>query len=348
MHEHPHEHDHGRADRWIRPRRPREHFPPYELADRDIVARTEQRTRKLARLYHVAQDQAWDGRAVLKELVDKHGGIHFPEDKKEAMGRVAAVLLWGELAAWSISADLALKLEDPAAKMAATSQVFDEARHFYVLRDYLWQAGIPLPRLGGYSRTLLVDLLETDNLLHKLVGMQLMVENAALTLFKAIAQAQLEPVLSELLYYYERDEARHVGLGALALPSILPDLSRLDAGRLWLFQLRIELFMLAGGITMRDAFAALDIDQSAMQVYSFELQRDVFKRMRSDRPDRGDRGHAGATRGLLAVSRAGQDRLNRFLFPQGGEAPRSRWHGQALRAVVSLAERGDRWLAARA
>jgi len=349
QHHHPHDQHERRGEgarQWLRPRRPRDHFPPYELADRDIVARTEERTRKLARLYHVAQDQAWDGRAVLRDLVAKHGGIHFPEDRKEAMGRVASVLLWGELAAWSISADLALKLEDPAAKMAATSQVFDEARHFYVLREYLWQAGIPLPRLGGYSRALLVDLLETDNLLHKLVGMQLMVENAALVLFRMVADAKLEPVLSELLYYYERDEARHVGLGALALPSILPQLSPLDAGRLWLFQLRVELFMLAGGLTMRDAFAALGMDQAAMQLYSFELQRDVYKRMGADKLRRESR--AGATRGLFKISRAGQDRLNRFLFPPTGDAPRSRWQNEALRALLSLAERGDRWLAARA
>lgn len=344
------QHDHARprrtAGQWVRPRRPRDHFPPYELADRDLVAQTEERTRKLARLYHVAQDQAWDGRAVLAELIARHGGIHFPPDKAEAMGRIAAVLLWGELAAWSISADLALKLEDPAAKMAATSQVFDEARHFYVLRDYLWRAEIPLPRLGGYSRLILVDLLETDNLLHKLVGMQLMVENVALCLFKMIAAAQLEPVLSELLYYYERDEARHVGLGALALPAILPELSSVEASRLWLFQARIQLLLVAGGITMRDAFAALGIDQAAMQLYGFELQRDVFRRMGRDKRAAGDK--AAVTRGLFKVSRAGQDRINRFLFPRGADTPRSRWQTEALRALRSLAERGDRWLAGRA
>ena len=60
------------------------------------------------------------------------------------MAKIASVLLWGELAAWSISADLALKLTDTDAKMAASSQVFDEARHFYVLRDYLWEAGIEM------------------------------------------------------------------------------------------------------------------------------------------------------------------------------------------------------------
>ncbi len=37
-----------------------------------------------------------------------------------------------------------------------------------------------------------------------------------------------------------------------------------------------------------------------LQLHGFELQREVFKRMRRDR---GDRKRASATRGLLAVSR---------------------------------------------
>lgn len=326
------------ADQWLRPRTPRKHFPPYELADRDLVEQTEERTRKLARLYHVAHDKAWDGRAVLTELTNKHGGIHFPADKAEAMGKVASILLWGELAAWSISADLALRLEDPAAKMAATSQVFDEARHFYVLRDYLWQAGIPLPKLGGYTRRVLVDLLETDNLVHKLVGMQLMVENIALCLFKAIAKARLEPVLSDLLYYYERDEARHVGLGALTLPKILPDLSELDTGRLWWFQLRIQLLLVAGGLTMRDAFDSLGIDQAAMQLYGFELQRDVYRKMGANQPD-----NKRSTRGLFKISKAGQRRVNDFLFPK--RASGSPIRDAALRTLITAAKRGDQLLA---
>jgi hypothetical protein len=336
------------SEQWVRPARPRETFPPYGLADRDLVALTEERTRKLARIYHVAHDQAWDGRKVLAELIDKHGGIRFPEDKKEAFGRVASVLLWGELAAWSISADLALKLEDTDAKMAATSQVFDEARHFYVLRDYLWRAEIPIPRLGGYSRVLLVRLLETDNLLHKLVGMQLMVENTALALFKNIADAKVEPVLTDLLYYFERDEARHVGLGALTLPRVLPGLSDLDAAKLWLYQLEVQLFMVAGGLTMRDAFAEIGVDQAAMQLQGFKLHAEVYRRMSHESEASGER--RSRTRGLFKVSRKGQERLNKLLFPRGGdrEDGDSAWRRRFLSTLVGLAERGDRWLARRA
>src|SRR5207253_7962973 len=134
---------------------------------------------------------------------------------KWPLARILTILMVGELAAWSISAEPAERLDDVDAKMAATSQVFGEARHFYVLRDYVRAAGLPLPRLGGLSRKLLADMLETRDLARKLVGMQLLVENIALVLFKQIGDAHIEPVLTELLPYYEKDEARHVGLGVL-------------------------------------------------------------------------------------------------------------------------------------
>jgi hypothetical protein len=327
-------------EQWLRPRRPRDQFPPYSFGDPSIVGQAEARTSTLARIYHKGHEQAWDGRAVLDELVAKHGGIRFPEDKKEAFARVAAVLLWGELAAWSISADLALKLEDTPAKMAASSQVFDEARHFYVLRDYLWRAGVPVDRLGGWSRMLLVDLLETDNLLYKVVGMQLMVENTALALFKMIADAKIEPVLSELLYYFERDEARHVGLGVLTLPPILEGLDQRDALALWWFQMRIQFVMLAGGLTLRDAFKTLDVDQRAMEEYGMRLHHDILRRMK-----KGEAEGVRSIKGLFRVSKAGQDRLTRLLFPDESS---SALHRRTLEAMQHVAARGDRWLAGRA
>lgn len=325
------------SDRWTRPRRASEAFPPYHLFDRGLVAAAAERTKRLARIYHVSQEQAWDGRAVLAELVARHGGVRVPEGKRAALGRVASILLWGELAAWSISADLALKLEEPEAKMAATSQVFDEARHFYVLRDYLWQAGVDAPPLGGYSRKLLVDLLETDNLIEKVVGMQLLVENIALVLFKKLAEARVEPVLTDLLPYFERDEARHVGLGVLALPRVLGDMTELEAVRLYWFQLRVNLLSMFGGMTLRHEFERLGVDQKEMQRYAFQLQADVFASMRGGKR----RGASEETRGLFRMSREGQKRLNAFLFPEGEP---SAWHRASLSALISTATRVDRWL----
>ncbi|MCA9677836.1 MAG: ferritin-like domain-containing protein, partial [Myxococcales bacterium] len=321
------------STQWLHPRRPAAQFPPYAFGDPSLVDQAEARTSTLARIYHKSQEQAWDGRAVLDELIAKHGGIHFPDDKKAAFAQVAAVLLWGELAAWSISADLALKLDDTPAKMAASSQVFDEARHFYVLRDYLWRAGVPIQKLGGFSRALLVELLETDNLLYKVVGMQLMVENTAVVLFKMIGEARLEPVLSDLLYYFERDEARHVGLGVLTLPSVLAGLSNREARALWWFQTRIQLTMLAGGMTLRESFATLGVDQAEMERHAFRLHDDVLRRMRAHHG--ADRGADGAAvKGLFEVSKGGQHALNGFLFPRGTPTAA---HRLALRAVVGAA-----------
>ncbi|MGE5186851.1 MAG: ferritin-like domain-containing protein [Acidobacteriota bacterium] len=329
------------TDRWLRPRTPRTRFPPYELGDPSLVGLAEARTDTLARIYHKGHEQAWDGRAILDELIAKHGDIAFPDDKKQAFAQIASVLLWGELAAWSISADLALKLEDTPAKMAASSQVFDEARHFYVLREYLWRAHIPIRPLGGWSRRLLVELLETDNLLYKVVGMQLLVESTAVVIFKSVADAKLEPVLSELLYYFERDEARHVGLGVLALPDVLAGLTDREALALWWFQTKMQLEMIAGGMTLRHAFDTLGIDQGQLNQLGFRYHSEILRRMKK-RDGRG--ADARGIKGLFQLSRQGQDRFQQFLFPTG-EQPA--WLRALMHATVTLADTTDRWLAAR-
>jgi hypothetical protein len=330
------------TDRWLRPRNAREQFPPYAFGDPSLVGLAESRTNTIARIYHKGHEQAWDGRAVLDELVAKHGEIRFPDDKRDAFGTIASVLLWGELAAWSISADLALKLEDTPAKMAASSQVFDEARHFYVLRDYLWRANVPVKRLGGWSRRLLVELLETDNLLYKVVGMQLLVESTAVVMFRSIADAKLEPVLSELLYYFERDEARHVGLGVLALPDVLGGLSERDAIALWWVQTRMQLEMIGSGMAMRHAFTALGLDQAEMNLQGFRYHAEILKRMRK-RDGRG--ADARGVKGLFKMSKKAQDAVQEFLFPTREHGPVFRF---AYDALCAAAERSDRWLAARA
>jgi hypothetical protein len=331
------------TERWLTPRRPSTQFPPYDYGDPTIVGLAEARTSTVARIYHKGHEQAWDGRAVLDELIAKHGGIHFPEEKKDAFGKVASVLLWGELAAWSISADLAVKLEDTPAKMAASSQVFDEARHFYVLRDYLWRAGIPVQRLGGWSRRLLVELLETENLLYKVVGMQLMVENTAVVMFKMIADANIEPVLSELLYYFERDEARHVGLGVLTLPDVLAGLSDREALALWWFQTRMQLEMIAGGMLMHGAFETLGIDHAEMNRLGFRHHNEVLKRMKAQAPGSGT--DDKTIKGLFRLSKRGQDRFQELMFPTRPPGPVAR---RMMKLLVGAAERSDRWLAARA
>src|SRR4029077_10414044 len=172
-----------------------------------------------------------------------------------------------------------------------------------VLRDYMWRANIPIYRLGGWSRRLLVELLETDHLLYKVVGMQLLVESTAVVMFHAIADAKLEPVLTELLYYFERDEARHVGLGVLALPDVLAGLSDRDALALWWFQTKMQLEMIAGGMTLRHAFERLGVDQGEMNMMGFRYHSEILRRMKK-RDGRGT--DARGIKGLFKMSKQGQ------------------------------------------
>jgi hypothetical protein len=219
---------------------------PFHMFELERSVEEARRAQKLASLYHRGQELAWDGRAVLAELVARHGGIHLPDDKRAALGQIFGVIMWGELAAWRISAQLADEIEELEPKLAATSQAHDEARHFYVMHDYLAALGAVPRGLDGPSRKVLETVLGTRSLVKKLLGMQLMVESLALTIFQVVRESRVEPVLVELLRYVEKDEARHVGLGVQLLPRLMKGLGRLEVASLIAFQVKILAYTLAG------------------------------------------------------------------------------------------------------
>jgi hypothetical protein len=206
-------------------------WPPPELLIDDPLALAEERTSRLRRIYEKCSQQIWDGPAIFREAVHRHGGIQLDRERRVALAHLVTPLMWGELGAWIVSAELAERLEDADARMAASSQVFDEARHFYVLRDYLALLHVPVPRLDPYFALAVRSLLADKDLIVKLLAMQLLAEGSAQSIFGFLADAEIEPVLSELLPYIERDEARHVGLGVLHLPALLAELTPAQALR---------------------------------------------------------------------------------------------------------------------
>ncbi|HEY6458979.1 MAG TPA: ferritin-like domain-containing protein [Polyangiaceae bacterium] len=312
------------------------HFPPYELLD-GWAHRAADATQRLERLYHQTQARSWDPRAVLDELEAKHGGIHVPDDKKEALGHVFSIILWGELAAWNIAADLARALPDVDAKMAATGQVFDEARHFNVLRDYFARAKIPLPHLNPYGRRLLVKILETDSVLEKLYGMQLLVENMALAIFKRVAASEIEPVLSDLLAYVERDESRHVALGVMYLPKLLARATPVERAKNWLFNVELFVLTVGGGTLMDPHFKALGIDHRELGATAQRLHEQVLRQMREDSGlPAGEK-----LRGAYGLTRKQQQLMLDFLHPAAEMTPR---HARARRVFDRAAVTVAGWM----
>lgn len=198
---------------------------PYGVLSQERTEREVAAAKRLERIYHAGQERVWNGRGLLDELLERHGGVNLEGPLAGAVGRVFSVIFWGELAAWQISVELAAQLGDIEAKMAATSQAHDEARHFYVLHDYLQALGHAPDQLPPKSARVLEEVLHARGLPHKLIGMQMMVEPMALTLFQSVREQKVCPVLSELLEYFERDEARHVALGINHLPAMVNRMS---------------------------------------------------------------------------------------------------------------------------
>jgi hypothetical protein len=232
---------------------------PFDMFELEVSANEARRQAKLKNIYHRGQDLAWDGRSMLKDLLQKHGGIQLSDEKRRAVSRIFEIILWGELAAWKISAQLADELEPLEAKMAATSQAHDEARHFYVMYDYLKELGYTPTRIDPYSQKVLDLTLGTPVLAHKVLGMQLMIETIALTIFQEVRESRVEPVLSELLLYYEKDEARHVGLGTQYLPAILRRMNPIESAATLAFQLRLIFWTLSSLKAMERDLATVGI-----------------------------------------------------------------------------------------
>jgi hypothetical protein len=142
------------------------------------------------------------------------------------------------------------------AKLYASTQVVDEARHVEVFARYLDE------KLGGgyqvnaHLRMLLDDIIQDSRWDMTYLGMQVMVEGLALAAFGFMHQLTGEPLLKQLLRYVMSDEARHVAFGVLSLQEAYAEMTDAEMKE------RQE-FAYEASVRMRDRF----------------LQQEVWERM---------------------------------------------------------------------
>lgn len=246
---------------------------------------------QLENLYHRGQEKIWDGRSILEEAIIEAEeqkisrsniedlNIDLADQKKRSLRSIFSLILWGEYAAWTISADLASKLDSFGAKMAATSQAHDEARHFYVIRDYLAHLGVEPNQLSKPSESVMLGVMNSNSLEKKILGMQLLVEPVALTLFQLVREAKIDPVLTKILEYFSRDEARHVSFGVIFLPQLLRKLSKTAAMDLWLYQARLLMAELDGLKHISQDLQSLGIDPKKAFAAGRKRQMDALEEM---------------------------------------------------------------------
>jgi hypothetical protein len=269
---------------WDRLRGRRDDAIPYDMFDRVRAGKEARRAKRMESIYHLGQAKIWDGREVLRDLIAKHGKPSMGETERKALGRIFSIIMWGELAAWRVSAQLSDKLVELEPKMAATSQTHDEARHFYVMHDYLEALEQPTPPMDFWSRRVVEMTLRTPDLTKKLLGMQLTVEVIALTLFQHVRELRVEPVLADLLVYYERDEARHVGLGTQLVPELVAKMSLPAKIDLALFQLDLLASTIFSLKAMEKDLATIGVDVREILAIGFRKQMEIHKAMREDFP----------------------------------------------------------------
>src|SRR3977135_3712735 len=111
------------------------------------------------------------------------------------------------------------------AKLYASTQVVDEARHVEVFGRYLNEKLGGQYQVNAHLRMLLDDIINDSRWYMTYLGMQIMVEGLALAAFGFMHMLTEEPLLKQLLRYVMSDEARHVAFGVLSLKEYYEGLS---------------------------------------------------------------------------------------------------------------------------
>ena len=202
----------------------------------------------LRQLYEKSKDLQWNARTHLAwdTNVDPEAentpdsflpifGTHLWDklDKKRELPKLRQLgtsyllsnFLHGEQGALLATSQLVLAVPNADAKLYASTQVMDEARHVEAYDRYLREKVQATFPISPYLRTLLDQILQEGRWDMKYLGMQIMVEGLALAAFGFIAQTCQEPLLREIVKMIMQDEARHVAFGVMSLKGVYEDMT---------------------------------------------------------------------------------------------------------------------------
>src|SRR5215470_10922262 len=190
--------------------------------------------------WNAAKDIDWavplegDGGLISDDLVDIHGtrfwGAMSEADRVELNRRVTrwrlSTLVQGEHGAMLLCSQLVDCVQGQDAKLFQATQVADEARHNEVLQRYLdLRLDGKTYALGGNVKEIFDTLLGTSSWYLKTIGLQLVAETFAVSLFRMLAESSKDAVLREVCRRILQDEARHMGFGMLSLPALVAEAS---------------------------------------------------------------------------------------------------------------------------
>lgn len=165
------------------------------------------------------------------------------------------------------------------AKLYASTQVVDEARHVEVFARYLDEKMGGGYQVNAHLRMLLDDIIRDSRWDMTYLGMQIMVEGLALAAFGFMHQMTEEPLLKQLLRYVMSDEARHVAFGVLSLKEVYDGMTDAE------MKDRQE-FAFEAAVRMRDRFLSQEVwermgvaPKDIVPIVLRDPTREVFQQM---------------------------------------------------------------------
>jgi len=206
---------------------------------------------EMRRLYEQAKRDQWnaatdidwsrplegDGGLIADDLVDVHGTAFWERlSEKERVALNHRVSRWrlstlvhGEHGAMLVCSQMVETVHGQDAKLFQATQVVDEARHNEVLHRYmaLRLDGATYP-MAGNIKEIFDTLLSTSSWYLKTIGLQLVAETFAVSLFRMLAESSKDAILREVCRRILQDEARHMGFGMLSLPDVVAEASEAE------------------------------------------------------------------------------------------------------------------------
>lgn len=230
----------------------------YEVYRTPLDLSPEVAYKKVDTLYERAKKDQWNVseqfnfKKKAKEEKPKpapQGEYAMTREEREAIARIYSQLYYGERGAQIISSQMVGLVPHNEASKFLSTQSMDEARHVEIFEKMLMDFDRIYP-MNPFLALLLSDMCSAPSWQEKIVGMNMLVEGLALTVFRTMVDTfENHPKLKrdpdskkvvEPLRYILKDEARHVGFAMVYLPETLKKGSmspahqmRLQVRQLW-------------------------------------------------------------------------------------------------------------------
>lgn len=230
---------------------------------------------ELAGLYNKGKRQQWNAQVRIDWEQDLHpeNPMELPDDQLSLYGsdlwhslnpsqRVdlrrhtqawnLSQFLHGEQGALIAAARLVQQVETLDAKLYASTQVVDEARHIEIFSRLLHEKFQLMYPITHPLKMLIASVINKKEWDFIYLGVQVVIEGMALAGFQTIRDKAENPLAGQVNAYIMQDEARHVAFGRLALREYYPHLSDYE-------RKEREQFVVESSYMMRDRMKPTDV-----------------------------------------------------------------------------------------